>query len=81
MALNKQSLFVRLKKTLGQEIRTDFFGPSKVKRIAVVTGGGASFIPHAYSLNVDAYITGEHKAFLLPLLQRKLYEHGLWRPL
>lgn len=34
-------------------------GPERVERVGVVTGGGASFIPDAVALGLDALVTGE----------------------
>lgn len=34
-------------------------GPSRVERVGVVTGGGASFVEEAVALGLDALVTGE----------------------
>jgi len=59
--ISQVELFDRLVSNLGDEFRADFFGPSSIQSLAVLTGGGASFIPLAHSRRVDAYLTGEPK--------------------
>ncbi|OIP46969.1 MAG: Nif3-like dinuclear metal center hexameric protein [Fibrobacteres bacterium CG2_30_45_31] len=38
-----------------------FFGKESIQTLAICSGGGASGIPEAISLGVDAYVTGEIK--------------------
>lgn len=44
---------------LGSEVRLLHFGPDKVKKVAISSGGGASEIYSAVKSGVDAFITGE----------------------
>jgi putative NIF3 family GTP cyclohydrolase 1 type 2 len=48
-----------LHEVLGSTVRADFFGPAEIRRIAVVSGGGAFLLPQALAAGVDAYLTGE----------------------
>ena len=59
--IDRATLIERLCTALGTEIRSDCFGPNTIKRLAVVTGGGASLIPLALHEKIDAFITGEPK--------------------
>ncbi len=51
----------RVVTALNGDVRADFFGPATIKRIAIVTGGGAFLLPQVLRANVDAFITGEPK--------------------
>ncbi|MFW5812958.1 MAG: Nif3-like dinuclear metal center hexameric protein [Fibrobacterota bacterium] len=48
-----------LKKELGSEIHSLPFGPEKIKRIAVISGGGSGELPEAVEKGIDLFITGE----------------------
>ena len=48
-----------LQKIIGEHVRLDSFGPKKFQRIGICSGAGASLIPEAKSLGVQAFITGE----------------------
>ncbi|NUO79243.1 Nif3-like dinuclear metal center hexameric protein [candidate division KSB1 bacterium] len=50
-----------LASVLHADVRADLFGTHQIKRIAIVTGGGAFLLPHVLCAGVDAYITGEPK--------------------
>ncbi|MGI9628674.1 MAG: Nif3-like dinuclear metal center hexameric protein [Longimicrobiales bacterium] len=54
-----EGLQARLAALVGGEVRVLPGGPDPVQRVAVVTGGGASFIKEAASEGIDALITGE----------------------
>jgi dinuclear metal center YbgI/SA1388 family protein len=57
----------------GADIRHIGGGPDTIHSVAVVTGGGGSFLPEAASVGVDALLTGEgaHHTFA------QAHEHGL----
>ncbi|MDZ7344123.1 MAG: Nif3-like dinuclear metal center hexameric protein, partial [candidate division KSB1 bacterium] len=57
--LSQTEFLHRLREALGDTVRADFFGPAVIRRIAVVSGGGAFLIPQAAAAGVDAYLTGE----------------------
>lgn len=54
-----EELSARLEQELGQPPLVQGAGPAELRRIGIVTGAGASFIPEAISLGLDALITGE----------------------
>lgn len=58
-AITPAEFLQRLHETLGQQVRADFFGTSKIQRLAIVSGGGAFLLPQAIAAGVDAYLTGE----------------------
>lgn len=58
-ALTIGSVSEVLKKELGGEILTLPFGPEKIKRIAVISGGGSGELPEAVYKGIDLFITGE----------------------
>lgn len=58
-AIAQAEFLRRLQETLGNDIRTDFFGAEMIQRLAIVSGGGAFLLPHALAAGVDAYLTGE----------------------
>lgn len=51
----------KLQQQLGENARVDAFGPEKIARVGIVTGGGASLIPQAVEAELDCFITGEPK--------------------
>lgn len=51
----------RIEDRLGTTIRFDSFGPEKIGKVGIVTGGGASIIPQAVAGKLDCFITGEPK--------------------
>jgi len=55
----------KLKKSLGAESRIFPFGPDRVKKLGVVSGGGASLVGDAVSAGCDTLLTGEtsHSAY------------------
>lgn len=58
-AVSQDELLRKLHEALGNGVRTDFFGTNAIRRLAVVTGGGAFLLPQAMAAGVDAFITGE----------------------
>ena len=57
--LTAAELLEKLQKTLGEHVRLDEFGPKKFRNIGICSGAGASFIPEAKELGIEAFITGE----------------------
>ena len=49
----------RCSAVFGQEPFVWDYGPDAVRRVGVVSGGGASVLPEAASLGLDAFLTGE----------------------
>ena len=60
-----EELAGRVQESLNPEARIDAFGPPGVRRVAIVTGSGASLLPQAVEAGLDAFITGEprHSSF------------------
>lgn len=48
-----------LAEVLGAPARALSFGPARVRRVGIVTGGGGSLIPQAHAASLDTYVTGE----------------------
>ncbi len=57
--MTADELLQKLKKVIGEHVRLDGFGPKTFRNIGICSGAGASFIPEARRLGIDAYITGE----------------------
>ena len=49
----------KLKKSLGAESKIFPFGPDRVRKLGIVSGGGASLVGDAASAGCDALLTGE----------------------
>ena len=47
--------------TGGRDVQVLDFGPDELQKIAVLTGGGADWLPEAEAAGADAFITGEGK--------------------
>ena len=45
-------------------IKTFFYGPRQIKKVAIVTGAGQQFFEEAVSLGVDTFITGEFSGYV-----------------
>lgn len=65
VAVDRDDLLARMRVCLGPEARVIGGGPQAMSRVAVVTGGGASFLQEAAIGGFDALITGEapHHAY------------------
>jgi dinuclear metal center YbgI/SA1388 family protein len=50
-----------VQKNINKDIRTALFGPREVKRVAVVSGGGADLILDVKRIGADTFLTGESK--------------------
>lgn len=57
--LSPEALTARLGDAVQGDVRLIPGGPSEVRSIGVVTGGGASFLREAAELGLDALVTGE----------------------
>ncbi len=57
--LSRDALRDRLSATLGGDVRLIPGGPEHVSRVAVVTGGGGSFLEEVANQDLDALVTGE----------------------
>ena len=62
---SRDALRDRLSTTLGGDVRLIPGGPAHVRRVAVVTGGGGSFLEEVAGQDLDALVTGEasHHSF------------------
>lgn len=56
---DRKDLASRLEMVLGSGVRLIAGGPERLSRVAVVTGGGASFLGEAAGQGLDALVTGE----------------------
>ncbi len=59
LALLRETLTRRLTDILGGLPRLLPFGPERVARVGIVTGGGGSMIRQAAAAGLDTYVTGE----------------------
>lgn len=59
LAVSRDDLAGRLKEAVQGPVHVLPGGPDEIRRVAVVTGGGASFIQEAVAAGVDAFVTGE----------------------
>jgi len=57
--LPRDELASRLARALGQPAKAMDFGPQRVRRVGIATGGGGSMIAQAAAAGLDTYITGE----------------------
>jgi putative NIF3 family GTP cyclohydrolase 1 type 2 len=57
--LPRAALEQQLAAALGASARLLAFGPERVRRVGIVTGGAGSFIGQAAAAGLDTYITGE----------------------
>ena len=57
--LPRAALAQRLGEVVGGRARLMAFGPERVRRVGIVTGGAGSMIGQAAALGLDTYITGE----------------------
>lgn len=55
----RADLVERVRQLLGRAPRVLGFGPERVRRVGVVTGGGGGIIPQAAAAGLDSYVTGE----------------------
>lgn len=58
-AIAPEELVDRLSALLGREPFRFEEGPAQIRRVGIVTGGGASVLHEAAALGLDAFITGE----------------------
>lgn len=58
-AITIEELIKRVKKLCGPGVRIFKYGPSKIKKIGVVSGGGPYLLNEAVDKNLDAFLTGE----------------------
>lgn len=59
LLLVREELAGRLEELLGQEPFVIPAGPETVRRVGVVTGGGAAYVPQARAAGLDTFVTGE----------------------
>ncbi len=66
-ALTRAALAGRIAKQLNCRVQRLDFGPAKIKRIGIVSGGAADFAAEAKELGCEAFVTGEtsHTAYHL----------------
>jgi dinuclear metal center YbgI/SA1388 family protein len=57
--LKREVLAARLDDVLGGRVLMMPYGPDRVRRVGVITGGGGSMIAAAVAAGLDAYVTGE----------------------
>jgi len=58
-AISINELISRLQKLCGKIVKIFKYGPEKIKKLAVLTGGGAYHLSEAVDQNLDVFITGE----------------------
>jgi dinuclear metal center YbgI/SA1388 family protein len=59
LPVEREELAGRLEKLLGQKPFLIPAGPETVRRVGVVSGGGAAYLPQARAAGLDTFITGE----------------------
>jgi dinuclear metal center YbgI/SA1388 family protein len=66
LEIGREALCARLDELLGGRVRMLAFGPERVRRVGVITGGAADLMHAAREAGLDAFITGEasHHHFL-----------------
>jgi len=66
LEIGREALCARLDEVLGGRVRMLAFGPERVRRVGVITGGAAEMMHAARAAGLDAFITGEasHHHFL-----------------
>jgi dinuclear metal center YbgI/SA1388 family protein len=52
-------LFARIHAITSREPLVFDAGPERIRRLAIVSGGGADYLPDAHAAGVDAFLTGE----------------------
>ncbi len=57
--ITAQELLQRAQKAIGDHVRLDAFGPDEFRNIGICSGAGASMLPEAKKIGIDAFITGE----------------------
>ncbi|PIS09267.1 Nif3-like dinuclear metal center hexameric protein [Candidatus Beckwithbacteria bacterium CG10_big_fil_rev_8_21_14_0_10_34_10] len=57
--LKTEELLKRCQKLCGFKVKAFKYGPKKIKKFGVVSGGGPYLISEAIDRNLDAYLTGE----------------------
>ena len=57
--LTAEDFHQQLKDVLGEHVRMDAFGPKHFRKIGICSGAGASLLPEARSLGIEAFLTGE----------------------
>jgi dinuclear metal center YbgI/SA1388 family protein len=60
-------LFERVREVTNREPTTFDAGPDRVRRIGVISGGGASYLEEAIELGLDAFLTGEPREHVMSL--------------
>lgn len=58
-SVNIDTLLRRISRALSCRAKSLRFGPARVKKIAIVSGAGSSFVEEAVSVGCDTLITGE----------------------
>jgi dinuclear metal center YbgI/SA1388 family protein len=59
LQIRREALCSRLDELLGGRVRMVAFGPERVRRVGVITGGAGEMIRAAQAAGLDAFITGE----------------------
>jgi dinuclear metal center YbgI/SA1388 family protein len=60
-------LFERVREVTDREPTVFDAGPERVRRIGIVSGGGADFLAEAIELGLDAFLTGEPREHVMAL--------------
>lgn len=58
-AVSRDTIVDRLCRSLDTECTVLPFGPDRIRRVAIISGGGAGELPEAINKGIDCYITGE----------------------
>ncbi len=59
MDTTRAEFAARLGRILGRPVKEMAFGPDRVRKVGIATGGGGSMIGQAAALGLDTYVTGE----------------------
>ena len=68
-AMTLAALEQRVARCVGSTVRTMPFGPARVRRVAVVSGGAADLVEEAAAAGCDAFLSGEPKLMAYSLAQ------------
>ncbi len=58
-AVSAKSFSAKLRKSFGTPVHSLLFGKKRIKKIGIISGGGASLLPAAAQSGCDALLTGE----------------------
>jgi dinuclear metal center YbgI/SA1388 family protein len=65
--IQAEDLFARVRELTEREPTVFDAGPARVRRIGIVSGGGAGYLEEAIALGLDAFLTGEPREHVMSL--------------